>query len=188
MAGEHATIIPQLLAENEETLLRDWIGSQKKSGALRTGQISEAELTEASRRLIAALRGGAASGQFVDITAPGWDQSRTVLEDVSRSHAALGLTPSETSTFVFSLKEPLFALLREKVGKDPDRLADETWIATMLLDKLGLYTAEAFQKTREDIIRRQQQELLELSTPVVRLWEGILEQALHDDLSARAVE
>jgi len=174
MAGEHATIIPQLLAENEETLLRDWIGSQKKSGALRAGQISEAELTEASRRLIAALRGGAASGQFVDITAPGWDQSRTVLEDVSRSHATLGLTPSETATFVFSLKEPLFALLREKVGKDPDRLAHETRIATMLLDKLGLYTVEAFQKTREDIIRRQQQELLELSTPVVRLWEGIL--------------
>jgi len=174
MAGEHATIIPQLLAENEETLLRDWIGSQKKSGALRAGQISEAELTEASRRLIAALRGGAASGQFVDITAPGWDQSRTVLEDVSRSHATLGLTPSETATFVFSLKEPLFALLREKVGKDPDRLAHETRIATMLLDKLGLYTVEAFQKTREDIIKRQQQELLELSTPVVRLWEGIL--------------
>ena len=174
MAGEHATIIPQLLAENEETLLRDWIGSQKKSGALRAGQISEAELTEASRRLIAALRGGAASGQFVDITAPGWDQSRTVLEDVSRSHATLGLTPSETATFVFSLKEPLFALLREKVGKDSDRLAHETCIGTMLLDKLGLYTVEAFQKTREDIIRRQQQELLELSTPVVRLWEGIL--------------
>jgi len=110
----------------------------------------------------------------VDITAPGWDQSRTVLEDVSRSHATLGLTPSETATFVFSLKEPLFALLREKVGKDSDRLAHETWIGTMLLDKLGLYTVEAFQKTREDIIRRQQQELLELSTPVVRLWEGIL--------------
>jgi rsbT co-antagonist protein RsbR len=148
--------------------------SQKKSGALRSGQISETELTEASRRLLDALRGGAASGEFADITAPGWDQSRTVLEDVSRSHATLGLTPSETATFVFSLKEPLFALLREKVGKDPDRLAHETWIATMLLDKLGLYTVEAFQKTREDIIRRQQQELLELSTPVVRLWEGIL--------------
>ncbi len=87
----------------------------------------------------------------MDITAPGWDQSRTVLEDVSRSHATLGLTPSETATFVFSLKEPFFALLREKVGKDPDRLAQEIWIATMLLDKLGLYTVEAFQKSREDI-------------------------------------
>jgi rsbT co-antagonist protein RsbR len=174
MAGEHATIIPELLAENEETLLRDWMESLKKSGALRGGQISEAELTEASRRLLAALRGGAVTGQFADITTPVWDQSRTVLEDVSRSHATLGLTPSETATFVFSLKEPLFALLRKKVGKDPDRLGHEIWIATSLLDKLGLYTVEAFQKTREDIIRRQQQELLELSTPVVRLWEGIL--------------
>jgi rsbT co-antagonist protein RsbR len=174
MAEQHPTIIPQLLAENEQTLLRDWMESQKKSGALRGGQISDAELTEASRRLIAALRGGAASGQFVDITAPGWDQSRTVLEDVSRSHATLGLTPSETATFVFSLKEPLFALLREKVGKDPDQLAHEIWTATSLLDKLGLYTVEAFQKSREDIIGRQQQELLELSTPVVRLWEGVL--------------
>ena len=174
MAEGHATIIPQLLADNEQTLLRDWIGSQKKSGALRAGQISEAELTEASRRLIAALRGGAASGQFGDITAPGWDQSRTVLEDVSRSHATLGLTPSETATFVFSLKEPLFALLREKVAKDPDQLAHEMWVATLLLDKLGLYTVEAFQKSREDIIGRQQQDLLELSTPVVRLWEGVL--------------
>jgi rsbT co-antagonist protein RsbR len=174
MAEQHPTIIPQLLAENEQTLLRDWMESQKKSGGLRGGQISDAELTEASRRLIAALRGGAASGQFLDITTPGWDQSRTVLEDVSRSHATLGFTPSETATFVFSLKEPLFALLREKVGKDPDRLAHEIWTVTMLLDKLGLYSVEAFQKSREDIIRRQQQELLELSTPVVRLWDGVL--------------
>ena len=81
---------------------------------------------------------------------------------------------SETATFVFSLKEPLFALLRQKIGKDPDRLAHEIWLATLLLDKLGLYTVEAFQKSREEIIARQQQELLELSTPVVRLWEGIL--------------
>jgi rsbT co-antagonist protein RsbR len=174
MSEEHATIIPQLLAENEQTLLRDWMESQKKSGTLRSGQISDAELTEASRRLLSALRGGAATGQFEDITAPVWDQSRTVLEEVSRSRAALGLTPAETATFVFSLKEPLFALLRKKAGKDPDRLAEEIWRATVLLDKLGLFTIEAFQKSREEIIVRQQQELLELSTPVVRLWEGIL--------------
>ena len=116
------------------------------------GRISKAELTEASRRLLSALRAGAAAGQFMDITTPGWDQSRTVLDDVSRSHATLGLTPSETATFVFSLKEPLFASLRRKIGTDPDRLAHEIWLATSLLDKLGLYTVEAFQKSREEII------------------------------------
>jgi rsbT co-antagonist protein RsbR len=174
MAEDHATIIPKLLAENEHALLHGWIESQKKSGALRSGQISEADLAENSRRLLAGLRDGAAIGQFEDTTAPIWDQCRTVLEEVSRSRAMLGLTPAETATFVFSLKEPLFALLRQKIGNDPDRLAEETWNATSLLDKLGLFTVEAFQKSREDIIARQQQELLELSTPVVRLWEGIL--------------
>ncbi len=174
MAEEYATIIPQLLKENQQTLLRDWTDSQKKSGALRSGQMSETELTETSRRLLAALSAGAATGQFENITAPAWDQSRTVLEDVSRARAALGLTPAETATFVFSLKESLFALLRQKIDKDADRLSHEIWTATLLLDKLGLYAVEAFQKSREDIIRRQQQELLELSTPVVRLWEGVL--------------
>jgi len=172
--SKHAMIIPQLLAENEPALLREWMDSQKKSGALRSGQITEAELADDSRRLLAALRDGAATGQFEDIDASIWDQSRAVLEDVSRSRATLGLSPAETATFVFSLKEPLFALLRQKIGKDPDRLAEEIWRATLLLDKLGLNTVETFQKTREDVISRQQQELLELSTPVVRLWTGIL--------------
>jgi rsbT co-antagonist protein RsbR len=172
--AEHTMIIPQLLAENEPALLREWMESQKKSGALRSGQITEAELADNSRRLLAALRGGAATGQFEDINASVWGPSRAVLEDVSRSRATLGLSPAEMATFVFSLKKPLFALFRQKIGNDPDRLAEEIWRATLLLDKLGLYTVETFQKTREDIISRQQQELLELSTPVVRLWEGIL--------------
>src|ERR1700730_19329624 len=122
MSEERATIIPQLLAEKEQALLSDWMETHEKSGVLRSGRISKAELTDASRRLLAALRAGAAAEEFADITVPGWDRSRPVLEDVSRSHATLGLTPSETATFVFSLKEPLFALLRQKIGNDPDRL------------------------------------------------------------------
>src|SRR5262249_53563024 len=160
-------ILPQLLEEDEQALLAQWLEAQKKVGALRSGQISESELAENSRRFLATLRGGAESGQFTDITTPEWDPTRTVLEELSRSRAALGLTPSETATFVFSLKEPLFDLIRQKVGSDAGRLADQIWIATLLLDKLGLYTAEVFQKSREDIIARQQRELLELSTPVV---------------------
>jgi rsbT co-antagonist protein RsbR len=75
--------------------------------------------------------------------------------------------------FVFSLKQPLFARLRQGT-RDAGELAGELWAATVLLDKLGLYTTEVFQKNRDDVIARQQQELLELSTPVVQLWEGIL--------------
>src|SRR5690606_15707509 len=75
--------------------------------------------------------------------------------------------------FVFSLKQPLFDRLRSTIG-DGAALADEILAASQLLDKLGLHTTETFQKSREDVIHRQQQELLELSTPVIQLWDGIL--------------
>jgi rsbT co-antagonist protein RsbR len=109
-----------------------------------------------------------------DVQAREWAGTREILEEVSRARALRGSTPSQTAMFVFSLKEPLFTLLREEVGKDADKLAAETWIATVLLDRLGLYTTEFFLKSREDIISRQQVEMLELSTPVVKLWDGIL--------------
>jgi rsbT co-antagonist protein RsbR len=188
MAKSRATILPQLLQEDERTLLADWLALQKTAGALSSGQISDAELAENSRRFLAALRGAAATGQLIDITAPMWAETRAALEEVSRSRAARGLTPSETATFVFSLKEPLFDLLRQKVGKDADRLAEEIWTATMLLDKLGLFTAEVFQKSREEIIARQQRELLELSTPVVRLWEGVLALPLIGTLDSERTQ
>ena len=99
---------------------------------------------------------------------------REVLENVSRARALQGYSPAETATFVFSLKQPLFRLMQRELGRDADRFAEASWKATQLLDRLGLYTIEAYQKTREEVIARQQQELLELSTPVVQLWEGIL--------------
>jgi anti-anti-sigma regulatory factor len=92
----------------------------------------------------------------------------------SSSRAKGGSTPSETATFVFSLKQPLFARLNAGFANDPAGLANATWTISTLLDKLGLYTIEVFQRTRDQIIVRQQQELLELSTPVVKLWNGIL--------------
>ncbi len=99
---------------------------------------------------------------------------RELLEDISRDRALQGFSPNETAVFVFSLKEPLFALLRRELGADADRLASETWVASRLIDNLGLYTMECYARTREEVITRQQQELLELSTPVVALWDGIL--------------
>jgi rsbT co-antagonist protein RsbR len=85
-----------------------------------------------------------------------------------------GSTPSQTATFIFSLKQPLFARMRQELGRDSELLGEEMWTATQLLDQLGLYTAEAYQKSREDVIRRQEKDMIELSTPVVELWEGIL--------------
>jgi rsbT co-antagonist protein RsbR len=76
--------------------------------------------------------------------------------------------------FVFSLKEPIFARLRQEIGGDGAALAEEIWATTVLLDRLGLFTTEVHQQGRDELIARQQQAMLELSTPVVQLWEGVL--------------
>ena len=103
-----------------------------------------------------------------------WTAVREFLAHLSRSRSAAGYTPSETASFVFSLKKPLFESLRRELAGNGQALAEETWSTNELLDKLGLYTFETYQKAREEIISRQQQEMLELSTPVVTLWDGIL--------------
>lgn len=97
-----------------------------------------------------------------------------MLSSISRSRSLKGFTPSETATFVFSLKQPLFNRLRLELAHDSENLLEEIWSVTTLIDKLGLWTTEIYQKTREEVIMRQQEELIELSTPVVKLWDGIL--------------
>jgi rsbT co-antagonist protein RsbR len=99
---------------------------------------------------------------------------RAFLEDFSRRRVARGFTSDRTATFVFSMKRPLFLLLRERFGADAATLADEVWAATEFVDTLGLQTVRAYQTSREEVINRQQEEMLELSTPVVKVWEGVL--------------
>jgi len=165
-------VLPSLIERRQKELLDAWLHSQRNSGVWTTED--ESDTKSQSTRFLGELRKGAAGGQVEDIRAREWTGVRDLLEEVSRARALRGFTPSQTATFVFSLKEPLFTALREEVGKDAERLADEIWVATLLLDKLGLYTTEVFQKNREEVISRQQAEMLELSTPVVQLWEGIL--------------
>jgi rsbT co-antagonist protein RsbR len=142
---------------------------------VRTDLISESELRVESDRFLAAL--GQAVGEDSadpDITDSRWAEVRELLTDLSRSRAGRGFTPTETATFVFSLKEPLFNQIRVKGGEDADLLVATLWSATRLIDNLGLFTAEAFLRSREEVIRRQQDELIELSTPVVKLWQGVV--------------
>ena len=108
-----------------------------------------------------------------DAQGPIWGPVRDYLGRISESRARQGFSPSETATFVFSLKEPVFDRLRAAT-RDAEVLATEVWKTTLILDSLGLYTAEIHQKSRESVILRQQQEMLELSTPVVTMWDGVL--------------
>jgi len=166
--------IEDVIAENEQDILREWIDFQVSSGTFRPDLINKEDLRDQSRRFLDVLRKGLADGDSVDLNGAAWTGVREILDELSRGRARQGFSPSETATFVFSLKQPLFDRLQQHVGRDPQALAKALWHATALLDKLGLYTTEVYQKGREQVVQRQQQEMLELSTPVVELWEGIL--------------
>jgi rsbT co-antagonist protein RsbR len=179
--------IAGILQAHEAELLAEWMKGQQAAVTLRSDLVNERDLREQCRQFLAALRAAVAKGSMTDVGTPEWAPVRDMLEEISRSRGRRGFTPSETATFIFSLKQPLFARLRHGV-RDAGELADELWAATVLLDKLGLYTTEAFQKGREEVIARQQQELMELSTPVVQLWDGILALPLIGTLDSNRTQ
>lgn len=174
MSRESVSKLPEILRKYERELLADWMEQQLASPTLRRDLIKDADLHTQSQEFLNLFREATQKGSLVDTSDSYWEKVRDFLEPLSRSRAEHGFTPLETATFVFSLKQPLFDRLRKEHGRDTEGLAEDLWSTSVLLDKLGLYTTEMFQKSREAIIGRQQQELLELSTPVVLLWEGVL--------------
>jgi rsbT co-antagonist protein RsbR len=165
--------LTQALAEKGTEITSQWIELQAQSSR-RMPAAEKQDAARKSHEFLEALKSASKTGSVDNIDGAAWEPVRVILTDLSASRAKEGYSPSETASFVFSLKRPLFAVLREGNGSDAEGLAEAVWQATTLIDKLGLLTMEAFQKTREDVISRQQQELLELSTPVVRLWENVL--------------
>ena len=169
----NGSMLPAILSEQESEILDNWIAEQQRSTAARKGLISESELRDQSRRLLAVVRSAAQSGS-TDVESTAWAPARDLLTELSNQRALQGFSVSETAVFVFSLKNPLLTQLRRAVGNDADRLGTEFWSATVLIDQLGLYTVRTFANARETVIRRQQQDMLELSTPVVQLFDGVL--------------
>jgi rsbT co-antagonist protein RsbR len=166
--------LPQLLEGRESHILDQWIKAQLAGPRSRRGMIPDSEMRDQSREFLGLLRHAAGTGALDSVEGAAWQGVREGLADISRSRSAQGFSASETATFVLSLKQPVFNALRDEYGADAAGLADEIWRTSTLLDKLGLYTTEVYQKSREEIILRQQEEMLELSTPVVKLWDGIL--------------
>jgi rsbT co-antagonist protein RsbR len=185
-AAEEA--LKQAILKADKELLTEWMNSQLSADTLRSDLIKESELREQSREFLSLIQDSIRNGQLRSPSGTAWEPVRDFLAGVSRSRALQGFTPAETATFVFSLKQPLFSRLRVAAGNDVQLLADSTWLATELVDKLGLYTTEMHQKSREDVIARQQQELMELSTPVVKLWDGILALPLIGTLDSERTQ
>lgn len=169
--NQQAGSLGAILTRHKDDILKEWLREMVGS-TRRSDLIKESELQAQCKGLLdllttaTATGGTAESGSFAGV--------REMLSEISRSRATQGFSATETATFVFSIKRPLFNAIREDLAKDSAAMGAEMWAATELVDGLGLYTTDVYIKSREETIRRQQEEMLELSTPVVKLWDGIL--------------
>ena len=165
--------LAEIITKNENKIRAEWIENMSKSVS-RADLMSKAELDEQCGALLNAIVAGVKTSGPSDIASSGWNQARDLLQEISVSRARQGFSPVDVATFVLSLKQPLFASIRSSLSGNQDKMFDTVWSATELLDRLALVTSEAYMAAKEELISRQQQELMELSTPVVKLWDGIL--------------
>ena len=173
MAESNSSVAANVLRNNSAEILRQWTALQQQNLSLRNNLLRAGELEQQSSDVLDSFQRALDSGDGGDILrSDSWAGVRDMLSTVSRARARQGFTPTETAMFVFSLKQPLFDALRRDLAGE--QLVEQMWNVTLILDQLGLFTTETYQKGREEIIARQQQELLELSTPVVQLWHGVL--------------
>jgi rsbT co-antagonist protein RsbR len=168
--------IIKVLESSQVQLLADWVKALRSTAMSRTSTaISDPELQAQCQEFISLFAGAIVGGNLDDIDAPSWKPVMDFLAGVSRARGRQGFSPTETAMFVLSFKEPLFVHLRRAFeGEDESMLFADVWELSKLIDRLGLHTTEIHQQAREEIIRRQGEEMLELSTPVIQLWDGIL--------------
>ena len=166
---QNSAAVEDLLSIQRDRVLAEW-----QAELAAGGRALASEGRETGELLDALLAGVRATGNTENFDDAPWAPLREVLASLSRSRAAQGSTAADTSRFVLALKKPLFAGLQRRFGDQPAVLVDATWEVSSLLDHMAQHTVSTYQRTREDIIARQQQELLELSTPVVKLWDGVL--------------
>ena len=179
--------LPDLLRKQQAAVLADWMSRQLQSLASRRDLISEESLRQESKEFLDAFIAALETTTNPDHpSGEAWNRLQDIVRSLSVSRARAGFSPSETATFVFSLKQPVFELIRRSFNGDD--IARETWAATVALDRLGLSITEHYQKGREELILRQQQSMLELSTPVVTLWKGVLALPLIGTLDSERTQ
>lgn len=187
MAKQEVYSAPGLLMKKEKEILAAWTMAQAGISALKKGLTTEKQLRAESAQFLELLAKATGGGNFEDITTPEYDEVIKFLTNISFSRAVLGCSPSDTATYIFSLKTIIIRLLQEEFGAQPQTLYQALMAYSLLLDKLGLITFEMYLKGREEVIQEQQKSMLELSTPVIQVWDEILVLPLIGTIdSARA--
>jgi rsbT co-antagonist protein RsbR len=174
MSKEGQSRLADVLKRYNSEILDEWTQAQAAELSASSHGLQERQIREESTEFLSALQDALDNSDGRHISSPEFSRVRESLQTICTARLNQGFTPSEVATFIFSLKHPLFARLRRDLSTDIDTFARETWTATSLIDRLGLFATEIYQQGRNQIIARQQEEMLELSTPVVKLWEGVL--------------
>ncbi|GAB6196774.1 STAS domain-containing protein [Lysobacter xanthus] len=172
MSNDTAPLIA-IVQQDQSAILDAWLGELAQSAATLRGRVTKEELAQRAREMLQQLVQGLSAGAD-GTTGADFTALDRFFDDFARDRVLQGFNAEETATFVLSLKRPVFARLQQRLGGDAAGLAAGMWDATQLIDKLALRCIGAFQRMRESVIERQQAELLELSTPVVKLWDGVL--------------
>jgi rsbT co-antagonist protein RsbR len=167
--------IAGLIARHRETIQRQWLKElAAQIGGSSKARLSRADIDRQASEFLDELVAALSNAQSNDISKPEWANVRAFLEQLSRARVQAGFASDETASFIFSLKRAVFDAVMADSGRSSKQIASDLWSATELLDQLGLHTVKSFQRGREELISRQQDEMMEMSTPVIKLWDGIL--------------
>lgn len=164
----------KLLQKQKKKILEIWMHNQLSDDSLRDDLMTNDELLRQSEELLDALARAVKSGNTENIYSTEFDQITEILSDVSITRARQGFSPRETGMYVLSLKQAIQTVMEKEYSDQPEVLYKEISTINNLLDQLSIITFETFIKGREEVIIRQTDEINEISTPVIRVWDGIL--------------
>lgn len=176
------------LAQSKELLLNKWFEDVYKKALFKKGLFSESEVMELCNKILFAFLGMIVVGEETSLNSPELQDVKRVLGQYSKTAVSKGLNQVEVSTFIFSLKAIVFDVLNDIVYEDNVSLAKETIRVSETLDKMGLFTFDLYVREREEVIIRQQEDMIELSTPVIRVWESILAIPLIGTLDSKRTQ
>ncbi|MBZ6378004.1 anti-anti-sigma factor [Pacificimonas flava] len=186
-----ANVLDVLKAESNE-ILTDWIEQAGEDGAKRSDLFSEREERDQAKSLLNAFRKGVKDGLKdgdFDLADDHWSDLRGVLSEITHERVERGVRPEEMAALILALKSPIIERIKERLADNPDQLVQEILLLSQAIDRFAVYTSEVFIAEREAVIERQREEMMELSTPVVELWDKVLTLPLIGTLdSLRAQE
>jgi rsbT co-antagonist protein RsbR len=163
-----------IFSKKKKQLFENWMQIQLQDEGIREDLLSNDELRSQSEELLTALLKALQGDNAEDINAPEFEQILEILSGISISRARQGFSPRETGMYILSLKEALIRLLETEFKNDSKKLYEESYKLNKLMDSLNIVTFETFIKGREEVILRQTDEITEISTPVIKVWDGIL--------------